>query len=150
MLLSVDYTEIPLHIVGDSILPLRAQSSMTTKALRQQPFNFVIAPGTNGKASGSLYIDDGVTISPPQHSTTTATLSYSKNKFTVSGHFGFSPAPQVASVTLLGAQKTPRKVEIAGSRAHVGAVAFNSTSQSLVISLNGLKLDHAFEVDLTF
>lgn len=54
--------EIPLLIKGGSILPLRVESAMTTKALREKDFELFVAPGSEWTAKGSLYMDDGVSI----------------------------------------------------------------------------------------
>ena len=105
----------------------------------------VVAPGSDGEASGSLYIDDGVSISP--QGTTSATMSYKNNKFVVGGQFGFKPSPSVAAVTFLGSRNAPRKVTINGSNA---SSTFNSTSQTVVVTMKGQNLDRGFEVDLTF
>jgi len=156
---NVAYTDIPLHIIGGSIIPLRARSTNTTTELREQPFAFIIAPsGSGSTASGSLYIDDGVTLAPPQHSTTNISMTYAKNSFKLEGTFRFEPAPGVESLTFLGLSKSPRKVSLVdagnGSPKTVGmgSVKYNATSQSLLVDLGayGVKLDRGFEVELTY
>ncbi|KAG6819081.1 hypothetical protein H0H93_015679 [Arthromyces matolae] len=56
----IPFTDILLHIKGGVVLPLRSQSATTTTELRTRDFEFVVAPGTDGTASGASYIDDGV------------------------------------------------------------------------------------------
>ena len=56
----VDYTSIQLYYKGGSIVAQRAKSANTTTELRKQNFAVFIAPGVDGTASGSLYLDDGV------------------------------------------------------------------------------------------
>jgi alpha-glucosidase len=58
-LTDVAFDEIPVHFRGGSIIALREQSANTTTALRENDFVLVIAPGLNGTAHGSLYLDDG-------------------------------------------------------------------------------------------
>lgn len=58
----VPFEDIPLHIRGGAILPLRAESANTTTALREKDFVLTIAPGRDGKASGELYLDDGESL----------------------------------------------------------------------------------------
>ena len=53
MTLNANLTEIPLHIRGGSILPLREKGTMTTKALRNVDFEILVAPNSNGTAKGS-------------------------------------------------------------------------------------------------
>ncbi|KAG8422464.1 hypothetical protein J3459_010354 [Metarhizium acridum] len=55
-------TDIPLFIRGGQIIPMRARSTMTTTELRQQDFELLVAVGTNGRAKGVLYLDDGETL----------------------------------------------------------------------------------------
>ena len=61
---NVPFTEIPLHIRGGVVLPLRAQSAMTTTEVRKQHFKLVVAPGVDGKATGKRHVDDGESVSP--------------------------------------------------------------------------------------
>lgn len=56
---NVDYDEVPMHLIGGSILPLRNESAMTTKAVRRKDFVIIVAPDDEGQAKGDLYIDDG-------------------------------------------------------------------------------------------
>lgn len=58
----VPYDRIPLHIRGGCAVPLRTESAMTTTELRQKGFEILVAPGLDGKARGSLYMDDGETL----------------------------------------------------------------------------------------
>lgn len=60
---NVDFDRIPLHVRGGCTLPLRVESANTTAELRQKGFEILIAPGFDGRASGTLHVDDGVTIS---------------------------------------------------------------------------------------
>jgi len=103
---NINFTEIPLHIRGGAVLPLRAASMMTTTELRAQDFQFVVAPGTDGTATGALYVDDGVSIM--QKKTTNAKMAYAKGKLSVSGSFDVDV--DVASVLFLGVEHAPKTV----------------------------------------
>ena len=48
-----------VHVRGGSIIPMQ-QAGMTTKAVKESPMTLLVALDTNGAASGSLYLDDGV------------------------------------------------------------------------------------------
>ncbi|KAF4550918.1 putative glycosyl hydrolases family 31 protein 1 [Elsinoe fawcettii] len=85
---NVPYNTIPLFIKGGSIVPLRASSANTTKALREQDFTLIIAPDDDGNASGTLYIDDGVSLEQPQ--STQITFRYSGGQFAMDGQFDYS------------------------------------------------------------
>ena len=85
---NVNFTQIPLHIKSGVVLPLRAQSAMTMKALRKNDFEFIVASNDHGEASGSLYIDDGESL--VQAASTQVEISFKKGKLDVSGTFGFA------------------------------------------------------------
>jgi len=96
----VPYTSIPLYYKGGNIFAERANSANTTTELRKQHFAIIIAPGTDGTASGSLYLDDGVSVE--QTSTSYIHFKYTKNgKLKVTGSFDYQNA-SIESVTLLG------------------------------------------------
>lgn len=63
--LNAPLEKIRVHIRGGSILPLQAPGNTTT-ATRGNPFAFLIALDSQGAAKGSLYLDDGESIEPPE------------------------------------------------------------------------------------
>lgn len=102
-LTDVGFTEIPLHVRGGSILPVRSESGNTTTATRKFPFDIIIAPGRDGKASGSLYLDDGDSL--VQEATSEIVFSYESGKLAITGDFGYTAEPfKIAQVMLLGAE----------------------------------------------
>jgi alpha-glucosidase len=54
---------IPVYIRGGSVLPTQ-QAGMTTKECRSNPWGLIAATSLAGTASGQLYVDDGVSVSP--------------------------------------------------------------------------------------
>ena len=128
-LADVPFTEIPLHIRGGSILPLRAQSAMTTKALRTRDFEFVVAPGMDGTAVGQLYVDDGVSVNQPR--TTEVTMSYNKGQLTVKGKYGFTTGVKVSRVRFLGVTKAPAQVKSNAKAVGQSQVSYDSMNQVL-------------------
>lgn len=99
----VPLTRIPLHIRGGNIVPLRVESANTTTALRKKPFHILIAPDEDGKARGSLYLDDGESLKQP--STIKLDFKFENGKFTMKGEFGMALPDEVkiTKITLLGA-----------------------------------------------
>jgi alpha-glucosidase len=103
---NLTYTDIPIHIRGGSIIPHRVNSANTTKALRQQDFYILVAPDADGKARGSLYLDEGEHIDQP--ATSNIDFSFADGKLSTTGSFGYAGASgesvTVGQVIILGQQ----------------------------------------------
>jgi alpha-glucosidase len=98
---NVDFTQIPLYTRGGSIIPMRNASAYTTADVRKQPFNMVIAPGRDGKATGSLYLDDGDSVTP--NATSNIRFDYDNGILAVSGCFDYqAESNRLVQLTLLG------------------------------------------------
>jgi len=140
---NVDFATIPLHIRGGAVLPLRENGTMTTTELRKENFELVIAPGVDGQASGSLYIDDGVSVSP--QTTTSVTFKYANGSLDVKGEFGFDAGVKIARVIILDAQSAPKQVAVGNN-----AVTFNHNATSGVLTVEvDMPLTSGFEMHLT-
>ena len=81
---------------------------MTTAALRKTDFEILVAPDANGKAAGSLYVDDGVSIDPQTN--TQVAFKYANGTLTVEGSFDYPLGVKVSTIRFLGAQKAPQQV----------------------------------------
>ncbi|PVG01300.1 alpha-glucosidase [Serendipita vermifera] len=131
---NVDYTQIPVHIRGGVVLPLRVESAMTTATLRKKNFELVVAPGKDGKASGSLYVDDGVSINPG--STLEAKYTYSNKKLRVQSDGGYNAGNvKYGRVKILGVESAPSGVRVNGRSVGQSSVTYNSTSQAVSINV---------------
>ncbi|KAI0808705.1 glycosyl hydrolases family 31-domain-containing protein [Xylaria sp. FL0064] len=104
----VAFTDIPVHIRGGTILPLRSASGNTTALVRENDFTLIVAPGKDGKASGSLYLDDGDSLDVGSE--------YSDISFTwdgatlkAEGTFGYNTDVVVESVKILGGEEPVTK-----------------------------------------
>jgi alpha-glucosidase len=106
-LTDVSFTEIPLHIKSGSVIPMRNSSAYTTTDVRKQPFGFLVAPGVDGQAQGSLYLDDGDSI--VQDSTSQIKMAYKDNTLDISGEFGYvAENNSLQDVTILGVKTAPQ------------------------------------------
>jgi len=85
---NVPFTTIPLFIRGGSIIPMRNESANTTTQLRTKDFTLIIAPGLDGNAQGSLYLDDGESL--VQNGTSLIDFSYVNGTFSIKGSFGYN------------------------------------------------------------
>lgn len=103
-LTDIDITDIPIHIRGGSIIPLRSSGAMTTTELRKKPFQLIVAPGSDGTASGSLYVDDGDSLE--QNNTTNIEFEYRNDFLSIDGQFSRDFPVDIESVTLFGQAST--------------------------------------------
>jgi alpha-glucosidase len=107
---NVDLTQIPIHIKGGVVLPLRVESAMTTTALRTKDFELIVAPNSMGEASGQLYSDDGESLL--QNLSTLAKFKFNDRKLIVSGQFNYPLEVKISRLRILNVQETPRQVYI--------------------------------------
>ena len=98
-LTDVAYSQVPVYIRGGNIVPMRVSSAYTTTALRKENFELVIAPGGDGRAYGSLYLDDGESVEPAE--TSLIQFEYQGGLLTVNGTFGYDSGVTITSVILL-------------------------------------------------
>lgn len=129
----VNFTSIPVSIRGGVVLPLRATGAMTTTELRKTDFELVVAPAADGTASGSLYLDDGVSITPKTK--TTVSFAYKAQKLTVKGSFGHPTGVDVARVRFLDVQHAPKSVKYNGKAVAKDALTFDAQSGVLDVVL---------------
>ncbi|KXN82694.1 putative alpha/beta-glucosidase agdC [Leucoagaricus sp. SymC.cos] len=131
---NINFTTIPLHIKGGAVLPLRVESANTTTALRKKDFEFVVAPGRDGIASGQLYMDDGESIT--QRSTTLVKMDFKGAKLDVRGSFGFATGVNVARVRFLNVQSKPKTIGVNGKSVGASDVAYDSSNKVLDVSVD--------------
>ncbi|OCH84572.1 alpha-glucosidase [Obba rivulosa] len=130
---NVNLTSIPVHIRSGVVLPLRASGAMTTTQLRKTDFEIVVAPNKDGEASGSLYMDDSVSIS--QNATTEVSMAYSKNTLDVHGSFDYPTGVKISRVRFLDVSKAPRGVQLDGRVLDKNAITYNAWGKVLDVAL---------------
>jgi alpha-glucosidase len=143
-LTNVNFTTIPVHIRSGVVLPLRLESAMTTTQLRTKDFELIIAPNSNGTASGSLYIDDGVSL--VQTAVTQAEFKFANSTLAVSGHFGFKTTNRFACARFLNISKS-RGVVLNGNSVTGQDISYDGGNKVLTVNLD-LPLSGGFQVQL--
>ncbi|PCD26347.1 hypothetical protein AU210_012777 [Fusarium oxysporum f. sp. radicis-cucumerinum] len=132
----VDVTDIMVHYKGGLIYPQRVESANTTKALRQKGFNLVIAPGLDGKAEGSLYLDDGESV--VQDTASEIDFKYNKGKLSFDGTFEYDAGVGIETITVLGVKSKPKGMDHA---------EYDAKNKKLVFTAN-IPLTRKCHVDL--
>ena len=102
----VDFTDITVHYKGGIVYPQRIESANTTTALRKKGFNIVIAPGLDGSAEGSLYLDDGESL--VQDAVSEIDFKYAHGKLSMTGSFEYDAGVTIEAITLLGVEREPK------------------------------------------
>ena len=129
---------INAHIRGGSILPTQVPAQ-TLIATRLNPYVLVVAFDSDSQASGSLYIDDGATIS--SLTTDWTLISYVAQggilKASVSGVAHTPPSTQsLSTIRLLGLASVPQSFTFNGSPVPSSQVTVVASSPTLVVSLS--------------
>jgi alpha-glucosidase len=110
----VSFTQITTHIRGGSIIPVRVKNANTTTEVRKQNFVAIVAPGLDGTASGSLYLDGGDSLIQPAVSD--IQFTYSANGiFSMQGSFDYDSGVVIESVTVLGIENHKRRFDSTAS-----------------------------------
>lgn len=118
---------------------------MTTTELRKKDFEIVVAPGTDGKASGRLYVDDGESIE--QHAVTDIAFTYSHNELSAKGSFAYKTGVNVGKLSFLGVQKAVKKVVVDGKTVAAANVKWDQTTKALSVAVS-IPLTKGFTVEL--
>lgn len=143
-------TDIPLFLRGGVIVPLRAESAMTTTELRQKDFELLIPLGQDGTARGQLYLDDGVSLDQGG-ATTFVQFVYADGKLAATGTFGYGTEVNVSKVTILGSGSGQSKRDgskVVRAREAAEPVERDAVSGALSFSLNK-PLTEGFEIELS-
>lgn len=144
---NVDYTSIPVHVRGGSIIPMRVDGANTTTELRKLDFNVLVAPGMDHTAKGSLYLDDGDSL--VQKATSDITFAYDGTTLTMGGTFGYDMGGvKVATVTVLGMEAMPKSVMLDGKAVGAQQSVYDQTSMTLTVAV-GASLAKGFKLTLS-
>lgn len=120
---------IPVYIRGGSVLPTQ-QPAMVTRDARQTPWSVLVGLSLEGTASGSLYLDDGESVTPK--ATLFVELAASGGCLYASGRGTYVDSNPLSNVTIMGVMSAPSgNVTLNGMS--VGATSYNQTNKVLVV-----------------
>jgi alpha-glucosidase len=112
---NVGYETMPLHIRGGSIVPLRTGDAMTTGENRDLPFHLVIAPNRTNEASGTLRLDDGISLDVGD-AYSDIEMTFKDDQLELKGTFGYELNNNLDMIVFAG-QNAAKSIEIDGQRA---------------------------------
>ncbi|KAB2580756.1 Alpha-glucosidase [Lasiodiplodia theobromae] len=127
---------INVFVRGGSVLPMQ-EVRLTTREARKTPWALLVALGSTGTASGSLYLDDGESIQPNATLNVEFVVPEGENKLVVSGRGTYKDENPLANVTVLGVGSEPEDVRINGVKVDGKKRSWNETSE--VLRLTGLE-----------
>lgn len=105
----IDLTHIPVHVRGGNIVPVRASNASTTTEMRTKGFQLLIAPGLDGTATGSLYLDDGDSVH--QDKTSEISFVYQHGTLRIDGSFDYGQGV-VETISVLGGKKKDTQITL--------------------------------------
>ncbi|RVX72685.1 hypothetical protein B0A52_04083 [Exophiala mesophila] len=134
--ISAPLGHIPVYIRGGSVLAIQGVA-LTTKEARSSPWSVLVAPGIDGAAEGTLYLDDGESLEPNATKFITFTAATPTSlDVTVSGGYTGLDLP-LSNVTFLGVQSEPGQgtsVNINGQNVSSASISYDSDAKTLVVS----------------
>ncbi|KUJ23716.1 maltase glucoamylase [Mollisia scopiformis] len=112
-LTNINYTKIPVHILGGSIIPMRVSGANTTTALRKLGFEILIAPDEQGRARGQLYLDDGESLVQEAVSEIMFSWDGRSRKLVMDGTFEYNVGNvKILSLTVLDPEGKPLSYDL--------------------------------------
>jgi alpha-glucosidase len=145
--ISAPLGHIPVFIRGGSVLPIQEPGYTTTES-RKNPWGLIIALSDDGKASGSLYVDDGESLEPSEALDITFTVLKGQLKVDVQGDYRDSNA--LGNVTVLGVSGGVGQVKLNGNTIDADKVNYDSDTSALKLSgLNNLTSSGAWKSSWT-
>lgn len=123
---------INVHIRDGSAILLHAKPAYTVEETRQGPYSLLISQSAEGQASGSAYIDDGVSY-PPGPSKV-LTFAATKRQLQVTARGSFTVKQQLRDIVVLGLASKPSQVLLNGRR--IDDWSFSKPQGKLSVNVN--------------
>eukprot|EP00833_Pecoramyces_ruminatium_P009629 jgi/Orpsp1_1/1183661/evm.model.c7180000086195.1 len=101
---------IPVHIRGGFVIPVQGPK-LTVYENRNSPFGLIVALDAKNKASGEIYLDDGVSIDI-KGKKTEVQYTVENGTLTASGSYKYDEKQPLDTIRVLGVSKKPSSVTI--------------------------------------
>ncbi|EJD51399.1 hypothetical protein AURDEDRAFT_135087 [Auricularia subglabra TFB-10046 SS5] len=136
-------SKINVHIRGGSALLLHAAPAYTTTETRAGPYSLLLALGRNGTATGSYYLDDGLSYPPGPSTRLRITAAGGSVELAPSGEYTIEQ--KLTEIEVLGAVK-PTQVSVNGAVIPAESWQYVDDQQKLTISHGGIDLNETVNV----
>merc|ERR1712121_126118 len=123
--------KVPVFIRGGRIIPIKERVRRSAALMHDDPITLVVAPDKEGKASGTLYLDDGQSFAYQQGAKLYMQFTWDNGKL------------QSKMISPIGIN-TPvwlERVLVLGSSPSNGQATFDYSTKVLTIRRPGVKLD---------
>ena len=91
----------------------------------------MVAPGQDGTANGTLYLDDGLSLE--QAATSYISFAWDGSTFSMSGSYDYDAGVNISTITVLGANSQPQSVTSNGASL---PTTYNSTTKVIDVEAN--------------
>lgn len=136
---------IPVFIRGGYVIP-KQEAALTTREARSSPWSVLVALGLEGAASGSLYVDDGESLTP--NATLYVEFTAASGALYASARGRYTDTKPLNCVTVLGVANPVHNVTLNGNAVDGYHVGYDATSKALTVSgLRSLTADGAWAQD---
>lgn len=126
-----------VHVRGGSALLLHGKPAYTTTETRAGPYSLLVALGIDDKATGSFYIDDGLSYPPGPSTRLSITAADGSVELAPKGEFTIEQ--KLTQVEVLGVAAKPAEVTVNG--AAVEGVEYNEDTKILKFAVDAIDLN---------
>jgi len=150
--IAAPYSKVPVFVRGGSILPRRDRVRRSSALMHGDPVSLVVALDNEGKAGGTLFLDDGQSYEYRNGGSIYINFSFEQGKLEAKliQPAGISTGVWLERVVVLGAAPSsgPAKVLEAGVELAPAETTFDFTKRSLVIRKPGVNMGKEWSIQL--
>ncbi|KAK3956020.1 glycosyl hydrolases family 31-domain-containing protein [Pseudoneurospora amorphoporcata] len=123
---------IPVYLRGGHVLPVQ-EPGMTTTESRQNEWSVIVALDGEGKANGTLYLDDGESLEPGEN-VKWVDFTVEKNSLQVTPQGKYLDQNSLTNVTVLGVAAAPSKVSLNGDALASSSWSYDSEGKFISVT----------------
>jgi len=145
------YEKIPVFQRGGTIIPRRERVRRSAALMHDDPITLVVAPDREGKASGTLYLDDGQSFAYQQGAKLYIQFTWDNGKMQAKmiSPIGMSTPVWLERVLVLGSAPASGQATVASpSGVTTTQATFDYNTKVLTIRRPGVKLDTEWTISV--